>query len=162
LPAFLRLNDMRKPIALLVVMVAVAACGRAEPPPGSAGTGPDDPVVSSPDDTGDVPAGSQPQRVVPRPGMKDVRPVPWDKARSLGERSVLIRYWSGVEPCNVLDRVDVEYGTEKVTVTLFEGHDPRDEDTACIEIALLKAVEVDLAEPLGGRRVVDGAGAGGT
>ena len=94
----------------------------------------------------------------PRRGMADLRPVAWDKARRVSDgRSLRITYWSGVEPCNVLDHVDVEYTDSTIVVTLYEGHDPDGGDVACIEIALLKAVVVDLDEPVAGRKLVDGA-----
>jgi hypothetical protein len=51
----------------------------------------------------------------------------------------------------------VDSGPGAVTVTLFEGHDASAGDVACIEIALLKKVVVQLDEPVGDRRVVDGA-----
>jgi hypothetical protein len=44
-----------------------------------------------------------------------------------------------------------------VQVTLYEGRAPGSHDTACIDIAQLKVVAVHLGEPLGGRKVVDGA-----
>lgn len=40
---------------------------------------------------------------------------------------------------------------------MLEGSDPGARDTACIEIAVLKAVDVTLDRPLGDRRLVDGA-----
>ena len=39
-------------------------------------------------------------------------------------RTVTIDFWSGVEPCYVLDHVDVGYATDEVTITLFEGTEP--------------------------------------
>ncbi len=73
--------------------------------------------------------------------------------------AVKLFWWSGVEPCNVLDRVEVEYTDEAVTMTLFEGHTETEEDVACIEIAMKKATIVELDEPLGDREIVDGAAA---
>jgi len=43
---------------------------------------------------------------------------------------VAIDFTSGVEPCDVLDHVDVAYGADAVTITLFEGHDPGGGDVA--------------------------------
>ena len=94
----------------------------------------------------------------PQAGMADLRPVPWEKARRTSSgRSLRVTYWSGVEPCNVLDHVDVHYSASEITVTLYEGHDPAQGDVACIEIALLKATVVRLEEPVDGRKIVDGA-----
>lgn len=162
---------MRKIVASLLLGVALfAACGPgSDGLPGSLdapGSDPDqpvtddqDPVTMSPVPGSDVhDVGGRPQRTRPRPGMADLRQVAWEKARQTPSgRSLRITYWSGVEPCNVLDHVDVRYAPSKITVTLFEGHDPDAEDVACIEIALRKVVRVPLEEPVNGRRIVDGA-----
>jgi hypothetical protein len=144
-----------------LAVAAFVACGApgesASPRSGSDGASPDIPVYSSPGGDGSNRQGPRYRLVVPRSGMADVHPIRWQSARPLDARSLMIRFTSGVEPCYVLDHVDIEYGTEHVAVTLFEGHDPKVENVACIEIAELKRVRVELAEPLGNRRVVDGA-----
>jgi hypothetical protein len=84
-----------------------------------------------------------------------VRATAWEKAEVLNERTLLVQFWGGVEECYGLDRVEVDYGTGSVSVTLYEGRVPSAE--VCIEIALLKAVRISLEEPLRGRKVVDGA-----
>jgi hypothetical protein len=120
---------------------------------------PDTPVVGCPGDAGHVPTPKS-SPVTPVPGMADVRAVGWDRVDVAGDdRTLTIHFWSGVEPCYVLDRVDVRYGDDAVTVTLFEGHDPSadDEDMVCIEIALAKSVTIALDEPLAGRDLIDGA-----
>jgi hypothetical protein len=140
----------------MIALTTLVACGTRE---GSVAGGPpnspDGPASSTPGhSTG---GGPRYRLVVPEPGMDDIRPIRWQSVRSVDARTLMIRFTSGVEPCYVLDHVDVEYGREHVAVTLFEGHDPGAGDVACIEIAELKRVRVELAEPLGGRRVVDGA-----
>lgn len=114
---------------------------------------PDTPTSST-----DRPGAEEPRpRVVrPRPGMENVHPIHWERYEVRGQRRVRIFYWSGVEPCYVLDHVDVAYRKRTVRVTLFEGSDPAARDQACIEIAEYKAVDVNLSEGLRGRRVVDG------
>jgi hypothetical protein len=92
-----------------------------------------------------------------RAGMTQVKPVPWNGVEvSNGGRTLTLLFVSGVEPCYVLDHVAVEEGRNEVTVTLYEGRDPAHPDAACIEIALNKAVQVVLDDPLGGRKVIDG------
>ena len=126
------------------------------------GTGPDATVSYTPCPGDDNPVVTNPydgaQKVEPTPGMSDLYPHAFDKA-VVGDddRTLTIFFWSGVEPCYVLDHVDVDYGPGAITVTLFEGHDASAGDVACIEIALLKKVVVQLDEPVGDRRVVDGA-----
>jgi hypothetical protein len=151
---------MKATSSLLVMMAltTLVACGTREgsvagDPPNS----PDGPVSSTPSPGGSGLGQRTHRLVVPEPGMDDVRPIRWQSVRSVDARMLMIRFTSGVEPCYVLDHVDVEYGREHVAVTLFEGHDPGAGDVACIEIAELKRVRVELAEPLGNRRIVDGA-----
>jgi hypothetical protein len=118
---------------------------------------PDTPVSSCPSDPNPTPEEPQSTPVTPRPGMADVRPVGWERAEvGNDDRTVTLHFWSGVEPCNVLDHIEVDYSSDAVTITLFEGHDPDAQDVACIEIALLKSVTVTLDQPLGGRDLVDG------
>jgi hypothetical protein len=122
-------------------------------------TGPDTPVCN---DIITVPGGDVPdpgpQVVEPRPGMAGVRARPFDSATVADDdRTVTIEFVSGVEPCYVLDRVEVDYGADSVTITLFEGHDPTQPDAVCIEIGVFKAVVITLDQPLDGRTIVDGA-----
>jgi hypothetical protein len=92
---------------------------------------------------------------MPRPGLVDVRPNPFDAVEVLDEKTIEVRFYGGVEECYGVDRVDVEYGVTEVTVTVHQGRVPTAE--VCIEIAVLTAVRVTLNEPLAGRKIVDGA-----
>ncbi len=86
----------------------------------------------------------------------DPRPREWSEITfNQTQDSLTVYAFAGVEPCDVVDRVDVEYTDEAVTVTLFMG--PTDRDTACIEIAQWISVTVDMTETLGPRSVLDGA-----
>jgi hypothetical protein len=126
------------------------------------GTGPDAIVSYTPCPGDDVPVVTDPydgaQKVEPRPGMSGVNPTAFDKV-VVGDdgRTLTIFFYSGVEPCYVLDRVDVDAGSGAITITLYQGHDASAGDVACIDIALLKKVVVELDEPVGDRRIVDGA-----
>jgi len=88
--------------------------------------------------------------------MDDVRRIAWRRAEVRDERTVRVHYESGVAPCSVLDRVEVQYGAV-ITITLFEGSDPQFKDAVCIMIAQFKAVDVALSEPVRGRTIVDGS-----
>jgi hypothetical protein len=124
------------------------------------GTDPDTPVTSCPGDeeprTTDP--GDDAEPVEPRPGMVNVQPTAFDRV-DVGDddRTLTVYFWSGVEPCYVLDRVDVAEGPGTITITLFQGSDPDVTNVACIDIALLKKVVVQADEPVGARRIVDGA-----
>ncbi|GAA3127001.1 hypothetical protein GCM10010466_17300 [Planomonospora alba] len=88
----------------------------------------------------------------------DPRKVRWLTAkRHQNDRTLRIVWWSGVEPCNVLDRVTVKETSGRVTVTLWEGPSSTVQNVACIEIAIQKSTTVKLKKPLGGRKIVDGA-----
>ena len=109
-------------------------------------------------DPGGDPGTGKPQIVEPTPGMDNVRPTAFDAA-TIGDddTTLTILFWSGVEPCYVLDHVAVTYGADAVTVTLFQGSDPNAGLVACPEIAELKQVTLTLDQALAGRRIVDGA-----
>ncbi len=88
--------------------------------------------------------------------MDNVHRVTFRRSEVLNERTVRIHYESGVAPCSVLDRVEVEYRSAVIAISLFEGSDPAFKDTACIMIAQFKAVDVALNQPINGRAIVDG------
>ena len=119
--------------------------------------GGDEPVS---DDGADASVGPlpEPDVVEPNPDAVDLRARPFDAATAGDDgRTIAIDFVSGVEPCYVLGRIDVDEGPRAVTITLLEGHLPSDDDVACIEIGVFKRTTVTLDEPLGDREIVDGA-----
>jgi hypothetical protein len=122
------------------------------------GTGPDATVSFTPCDEPEAPVPADPVLTEPTPGMANVRARPFDTA-TVGDdgRTIAIDFVSGIEPCTVLDHVDVAVADDRVTITLFEGSDPDAGDVACIEIGVFKRTIVVLDEPLGDRKIVDGA-----
>jgi hypothetical protein len=132
-----------------------ARCASPSPTPASAE--PDTPVSTCVDTPGGMPGSPVAQPVEPRPGMAGVAPRGWDTVDASADgRSLTIGFVSGVEPCSVLDHVDVRQSPTVVTVTLFEGHDPDATGVACPEIGVYKSVQVHLDAPLGDREVRDG------
>jgi hypothetical protein len=117
-------------------------------PSGGASSGDPDTSVGAPPDPGPVDPGSgQPALVIPKPGQLNPRPLPAAKLEATVDgRRVLVKatWWSGVEPCNVLDSVKVERLANDIAITLIEG--TSDANAACIEIAQEKATIVDLGE----------------
>jgi hypothetical protein len=129
-------------------------CGQTS----TSGTGPDASVSYTPCPGEPTDPIGHAQDVVPTPGMSDVGPIGWIKAVvGPDDRTVTLRFWSGVEPCYVLDHVDVAYAADGITVTLFQGSDPSAQGVACIEIAMLKQTTITLDQPLAGRSLLDGA-----
>lgn len=127
------------------------------PPPSPSPNGPGPPPANPPAPPAiPDPPGYQPTVVTPRPGMENVHPVTWRRAEMINERTVRIHYESGVAPCSVLDRVEVDYRPSEIAISLFEGNDPAFKDAVCIMIAQFKAVDVSLDQPANGRAIVDG------
>jgi hypothetical protein len=141
---------------MLAIVFLLVACGGEQ---GSSSAAPS----SDPDQPVSVPASSNPAAARPSPVTPigetlDPHKVAWTEAKpSADGHALTVVWWSGVEPCYALDRVDVAEGADAVTVTLYEGRDKRQPDAACIEIAVEKSTEVKLKAPLGGRKIVDGA-----
>ena len=127
--------------------------GGSDPNPGTGATS-SPPAASDPSAPAAVPT-----IVVPKPGRLDVHPV---GATSIDARvdgrhvTVKLTWWSGVEPCSVLDSVGVATTGNRIRLTLREGADRR--DVACIEIAMLKATIVDLGELAPGTYTISATG----
>ncbi len=97
-----------------------------------------------------------PAPVKPQGGTIDPHKVQWTSAKPIRNgRYLRVTWWSGVEPCSVLDRVTVKEGRGKVTVTLYEGS--AEGAGMCVMLAVKKSTIVKLRAPIGDRRVADGA-----
>jgi hypothetical protein len=169
-----RLHRLLRPVVLNVALMAVllAACtGAAAPsassPPTAGPTAPSAPSADagagagSGSSDGNVgsggavivaptpvdPAAGQPAVVIPKPGQKNPHEVGATTLQaSVDGRHVLVKviWYSGVEPCNVLDSIKVDRSDSVVTIGLVEGSS--DPNAICIEIAQLKATIVDLGD----------------
>ncbi|WP_245646744.1 hypothetical protein [Microtetraspora niveoalba] len=140
--------------AALAATLLITIAGTAAASLASSGAPAASAVPASP---ADVPApAAAPTPVKPRGGTIDPRAVRWTSAKPIRNgRYLRVTWWSGVEPCSVLDRVGVKETGRKVIVTLYEG---RGKDAQmCIMIAVKKSTIVKLRAPLGDRVVVDGA-----
>ena len=138
---------------VLLLTVALAGCGTETSASSDAGTAPYAPVSNTPGTDQQQRSGAQ--RVEPRDGLIDIRKTRFDRSVTRrGGRALDLFFWSGVEECYGVDHVDVGYSRYKITVTIFEGRDPRAE--TCIELAVRKVVRVELDERVGNRTVVDG------
>ncbi len=143
-------------LTVSLVLGACSASGAATPSPTP--IPPDAPVTAPPDGGGIDPGLPQPQFVSPKPGQLATHPVSIAALTpTVDGRHVTIRadWVSGVEPCNVLDRVEVAKDGTTITVGLFEGSS--DLNVACIEIAAYKATLIDLGELEPGSYVVQSA-----
>lgn len=153
------------PVLLLVMALALAGCAGAAADDADDAVGPDRSVSSgAPTDAPSDGAGAT-QLTLPAPrvvhdGVQDAAPRPFERVRAdETDDSLHVIYWTGVEPCAVLDDIEVEATTEAVTITLQEGY-LADEDgqvPACIEIAEEVSVRIPFDDPLAGRALIDGA-----
>ncbi len=149
-------------LSLLLVACSAAAGPSASLPPVSAP--PDAPVTAPPidpsDPSPDPGVGDGAKIVVPKPGQLDVHDVSMDSlaARVDGSTIVVTPTWfSGVEPCSILDTVIVAKGQNSFTITLREGRGP--EEVACIAIAELHKTEVAIPDVAPGTyQITDGTG----
>ena len=156
---------LRAVLAALAVSIVLVACSSAAAPstpasesqpsasPGASGGGSDpglgsgEPIGTDPGAPGDGVDPGQPALVVPQPGQLNVHPVPIEamEARVEGRHAVLnARWWSGVEPCYVLDSVAWKRDGKTITISIREGSSG--DDVICIDIAMYKATVIDLGE----------------
>lgn len=144
-------------VALLSLAVACGGNSSTSAQPEQPATSPTPPDGAQASGVPVMPSGS-PSPVTPAGNTLHPHKVPWESATpGDGGRHLDVTWWSGVEPCSVLDRVEVTETAREVTVTLYEGQDRRSPDAVCIAIAILKTTRVELKTPLGDRKVVDGA-----
>jgi hypothetical protein len=176
-------------VSTVLLLAACTAAGSSRPPSvsppvsslppaggGSSGsdpgTGITSPVMPPPTDgpgTSDGPwdgfgpqPGEQATIVVPKPGRLDVHDVGVIRVGAQvqgGHLVVRLTWWSGVEPCIVLDSVAVARTGSDIRLTVREGADRL--DVACIEIAMLKATLVDLGMLPSGTYTVSATGDAG-
>jgi hypothetical protein len=145
---------VRSTAALLTLTVAVAACsvGPAAPTVPSvapSASAPPDTAVSAPPSDPSVdpsvpPVGAKP--VLPKPGQAvNVHPIAADGLSAHVDGSTIVvkaTWWSGVEPCTILDSIVVDQGDGTYTVTLREGNSPQ--EIACIAIAEQHVTEFEI------------------
>jgi hypothetical protein len=109
------------------------------------------------------PGTGQAKLVIPRPGQLNPRPLPAATLEaSVDGRRVLVKatWWSGIEPCNVLDSVKVDRSGTDIAITLIEG--TGDPNAICIEIAMQKATIIDLGELEPGTYTISSPGGSAT
>ena len=107
------------------------------------------------------PGQGQPKIVIPRPGQLNPRPIGAASLEpAVNGHHVLVKvtWWSGIEPCTVLDSVRVVQSGTTITIQLIEG--TGDATAICISIAEQKATIVDLGELDPGTYTISNGGKG--
>jgi hypothetical protein len=143
-----------RPVAAVAVVAGVLLASCASATRSGTAPSPESPVATAPGSAHPTNPRA-PLLVSPRPGLIRPRPQPFERIRVEDPKTLLVRFYGGVEACERLDHVRVEYHPRSVVVTLYVGRVPGAQ--LCIEVAVLKATEVALSEPVGGRKIVDGA-----
>lgn len=114
---------------------------------GSDGSPGSEPGVDPSPDTGE-----------PAPKQTNPMGVVIDSYYAYDADSLAINYTIGVPECyGKIGEPVVEETARSVTVTLTRIPPKQDQDRVCIEIALLKTVDIELSSPLGDRLVRDGS-----
>lgn len=159
-------------VLTIVALFATSACGQgdvaddraidAPMPAEPGGPIPVEPDGGIGDGAGPAQGDPDPQtarKVEPHAGETvDVRARPWERVVPNEDQTELTVFWSsGVAPCTVLDRVDVDETDDAVTITVYEGTAAESQGQMCIEIAEYKAYTVELDGELGPRSILDGA-----
>jgi len=99
-----------------------------------------------------------PGTVEPAPKQTNPMGVVINSYHAYDADSLAINYTIGVPECyGKIGVPEVEETSRSVTVTLTRIPPKQSEDTVCIEIALLKTVDIELSSPLGDRPVQDGS-----
>jgi ABC-type transport system substrate-binding protein len=140
-----------------ILLVVLSACSAgAAPPSATPEPAPSTPVDARPPDEPVSGGGGgsdpgqlgepQPQLVVPRPGQRNLHDVNVNRLQGQvledGRAVVRATFYSGIEPCYVLDSVQVIRDGDNFTITLREGTGQG--DVPCIDIGVLKATDIDL------------------
>jgi hypothetical protein len=77
--------------------------------------------------------------------------IPWQDAAAVSSQELSVLY--GVDACQDLDHVEVEYEVRVIVVTVFATANGK----RCTGLHFVRSVPLPLHEPLGGREVRDGA-----
>jgi hypothetical protein len=166
-PQFIRPTGMKTRIVSLFVIgvLLLAACGGAVAPTTTAPSeGLLDMCAEGVTDCVDVviepgtDSGSGTDESIAVPTGNAVNPQPVTEAAldaaSADETELRFKLWMGVEPCDVIDRVEVTETVDSVDVQIFRG--VGDIAATCVAMAVEKTVVVNLDAPLGDRAVTLG------
>lgn len=147
--------------AAAVVLALALVAGCADEMPDGDGTGTElPPTALPPDDPGETATESpptlpgQPQMVEPQGGLEAVEPHPWDEVFVLNDGRGIELRWTA-PPCLLLDRIELEYADDRVTVTLFLGQE--DAGEPCEGPDIYRARRRTLPQPVETRSLADGA-----
>lgn len=154
--------------AALAVLLVVAAVWWSQRPGDEAaapGAG-DTPSVTEPGQPGGGTTGDPGEPEVPgmtpEPGPDSPPPVAGTQAIEgyfpRDERTLAINYVTGIPECyGEVGEARVEETADAVIVTLEKSPPKNTRDVVCIDIAVMRSVDVTLESPLGDRVVLDGS-----
>lgn len=144
----------------LLLCLALAACssGSAEPAdPDGAGASPTDmvPVPGAPPVPHEVPIDQSGTAFRPEPALVMAQSTPFEAWTPLPGNRIAVHFVTGSPECYGADATVAE--TERdVTITVRTGRLASAQDKACIMIAVVGTMELDLSAPVGDRTVRNG------
>ena len=125
--------------------------------PGDPGTG----IPVSPSADGLTPFHDDATPAVPMPGgIAEPVPTGWDHVTIWPDgRTLTVYFWSGVEACYGLDRVELVDVGDTLSIRLYTGFRVDAANKRCIELAQLYSIDLTLEEPIlgGGVEGIEGA-----
>jgi hypothetical protein len=142
-------HAFRSALAIATLGLVLAACSA-----GGATSAPTEPAASEPPAAPGDPGIGNPEPggvelVEPQPGQQDVHPVALERldATASGTTVSVDAHWtSGVDPCYVLDQVQINVNDDQtVDVTVVEG--TSDPDAICVMMAVSKHTIVSFEVP---------------
>jgi hypothetical protein len=134
-------HAFRSAFAIVTIGLVLAACSAggatsapSEQPPGEVPSASGDPGIGVPE-----PGGVE--LVEPQPGQQNVHPVSLERldATASGTAVSVDAYWtSGVDPCYVLDQVQVNINDDDLTVDVTVNEGTSDPNAICVMMAVAK------------------------
>lgn len=101
-----------------------------------------------------APGAGEKQVVIIDDEVTGASPVHLSSIEIESDRSLIIHYTSGVEPCYAAARAEAEYGENKIFVRVFEGTGPDAGPQGCPDKSLFKTLRMQLDYPIEGREVI--------
>jgi hypothetical protein len=134
-------HALRSALAIVTLGLALAACSAGGATSTLSAPAPSDPPAASGDPGIGVPEPGGVELVEPQPGQQNVHPVALERldAAASGTAVSVDAYWtSGVDPCYVLDQVQVNVNDDDLTVDVTVTEGTSDPDAICVMMAVPK------------------------
>ena len=156
-------HAFRPAVLFIAVALLLAACASGGAAPSAAAPPSEAPPVAEPPALEEPGVGGA-ELVEPQPGQQDIHPVTIEQmqATSSGRVVSVDAYWtSGVDPCYVLDHVEVAINDDDQTIDLTVLEGTSDPDAICVMMAVTKHTIVSFEVPATGTWTIRDSQGGG-